>query len=145
MQEAWLRLERAGGERVREPGGLADDRGGQGVPGRLAGAGVAAGGAPGALEAVRGQAGEPLVGTAGEGRGRPGAGGAAGRLGGAGPAGGAGHPRPAERVAFVLHDLFAIPFAEIAPLVGRSPAATRQLASRARRRVRARRRAPERT
>ncbi len=42
---------------------------------------------------------------------------------------------PAERVAFVLHDMFAIPFEEIAPIVGRSPAATRQLASRARRRV----------
>jgi len=43
---------------------------------------------------------------------------------------------PAERLAFVLHDMFALPFAEIAPLVGRTPAATRQLASRARRRVR---------
>jgi len=43
---------------------------------------------------------------------------------------------PAERLAFVLHDLFAVPFDEIAPIVGRSPAATRQLASRARRRVR---------
>jgi RNA polymerase sigma factor (sigma-70 family) len=42
---------------------------------------------------------------------------------------------PAERVAFVLHDMFAVPFDEIAPIVGRSPAATRQLASRARRRV----------
>jgi RNA polymerase sigma-70 factor (ECF subfamily) len=42
---------------------------------------------------------------------------------------------PAERVAFVLHDLFAMPFDEIAPIVGRSPAAARQLASRARRRV----------
>jgi RNA polymerase sigma-70 factor, ECF subfamily len=42
---------------------------------------------------------------------------------------------PAERVAFVLHDLFAIPFDEIAPIVGRTPVATRQLASRARRRV----------
>jgi RNA polymerase sigma-70 factor (ECF subfamily) len=42
---------------------------------------------------------------------------------------------PAERVAFVLHDTFAVPFDEIAPLVGRSEAATRQLASRARRRV----------
>jgi RNA polymerase sigma factor (sigma-70 family) len=42
---------------------------------------------------------------------------------------------PAERVAFVLHDMFAVPFAEIAPVVGRSVAATRQLASRARRRV----------
>jgi RNA polymerase sigma-70 factor, ECF subfamily len=42
---------------------------------------------------------------------------------------------PAERLAFVLHDLFAVPFDEIAPIVGRSPAAARQLASRARRRV----------
>src|ERR687895_628628 len=44
---------------------------------------------------------------------------------------------PAERVAFVLHDVFGVPFDEIAPIVGRSPAAARQLASRARRRVRA--------
>jgi RNA polymerase sigma factor (sigma-70 family) len=43
---------------------------------------------------------------------------------------------PAERVAFVLHDMFSVPFEEIAPVVGRSPATTRQLASRARRRVR---------
>jgi RNA polymerase sigma-70 factor (ECF subfamily) len=43
---------------------------------------------------------------------------------------------PAERVAFVLHDAFGVPFLEIAPIVGRSPAAVRQLASRARRRVR---------
>ena len=42
---------------------------------------------------------------------------------------------PAERVAFVLHDMFAMPFEEIAQVVGRSEAATRQLASRARRRV----------
>jgi len=42
---------------------------------------------------------------------------------------------PAERLAFVLHDLFAVPFEEIAPIVDRSPAAARQLASRARRRV----------
>ena len=42
---------------------------------------------------------------------------------------------PAERLAFVLHDLFALPFEEIAPIVGRSLVATRQLASRARRRV----------
>ncbi|MHB1584201.1 MAG: sigma-70 family RNA polymerase sigma factor [Acidimicrobiales bacterium] len=42
---------------------------------------------------------------------------------------------PAERLAFVLHDMFAVPFDEIAPIVGRSPVATRQLASRARRRV----------
>jgi RNA polymerase sigma-70 factor (ECF subfamily) len=44
---------------------------------------------------------------------------------------------PAERLAFVLHDVFGVPFEEIAPVVERSPAATRQLASRARRRVRA--------
>ena len=43
---------------------------------------------------------------------------------------------PAERVAFVLHDVFGMPFDDIAPIVGRSPAATRQLASRGRRRVR---------
>ena len=43
---------------------------------------------------------------------------------------------PAERVAFVLHDLFAVPYEEIAPMLDRSPAAARQLASRARRRVR---------
>lgn len=43
---------------------------------------------------------------------------------------------PAERLAFVLHDMFALPFEQIAPIVERSPEATRQLASRARRRVR---------
>jgi RNA polymerase sigma-70 factor, ECF subfamily len=43
---------------------------------------------------------------------------------------------PAERVAFILHDTFAVPFDDIAAIVGRSPAAARQLASRARRRVR---------
>jgi RNA polymerase sigma factor (sigma-70 family) len=43
---------------------------------------------------------------------------------------------PAERLAFVLHDMFAVPFDQIAPIVERSPAAARQLASRARRRVR---------
>jgi len=42
---------------------------------------------------------------------------------------------PAERLAFVLHDMFAVSFDEIAPMIGRSPAAARQLASRARRRV----------
>jgi Sigma-70, region 4 len=43
---------------------------------------------------------------------------------------------PAERLAFVLHDMFAVPFEEIAPIVGRSPNAAKMLASRARRRVR---------
>jgi RNA polymerase sigma-70 factor (ECF subfamily) len=50
---------------------------------------------------------------------------------------------PAERVAFVLHDLLSVPFDEIAPIVGREPAATRQLASRARRRVQGAARVPE--
>lgn len=43
---------------------------------------------------------------------------------------------PVERLAFVLHDMFAVPFAEIGPIVGRSPGAAKMLASRARRRVR---------
>jgi len=50
---------------------------------------------------------------------------------------------PAERLAFVLHDMFAVPFEEIAEMVNRSPAATRQLASRARRRVQERAPAPD--
>ncbi len=50
---------------------------------------------------------------------------------------------PAERLAFVLHDLFAVPFDEIAPIVGRSPDAARQLASRARRRVQGAATAPD--
>ena len=50
---------------------------------------------------------------------------------------------PAERVAFVLHDMFDLSFEEIAPIVERSPLATRQLASRARRRVQGRAAAPE--
>jgi len=50
---------------------------------------------------------------------------------------------PAERLAFVLHDLFAVPFDEVAPIVGRTPAAARQLASRARRRVRQEAPAPD--
>jgi len=50
---------------------------------------------------------------------------------------------PAERLAFVLHDMFAVPFEEIAPMIERSPAATRQLASRARRRVQGHAPAPD--
>jgi RNA polymerase sigma-70 factor (ECF subfamily) len=50
---------------------------------------------------------------------------------------------PAERLAFVLHDMFAVPFEQIAAIVGRSPAAARQLASRARRRVQGRSEIPE--
>ncbi len=50
---------------------------------------------------------------------------------------------PAERLAFVLHDIFAVPFDEIAPIVDRSPDAARQLASRARRRVQGERAVPD--
>ena len=50
---------------------------------------------------------------------------------------------PAERVAFVLHDMFDLPFDEIAPIVGRSSTAARQLASRARRRVQGAAKAPD--
>ena len=50
---------------------------------------------------------------------------------------------PSERLAFVLHDVFAVPFDEIAPVVERTPAAARQLASRARRRVQAARVEPD--
>jgi hypothetical protein len=50
---------------------------------------------------------------------------------------------PAERLAFVLHDMFAVPFEEIAPIVDRTPAAARQLASRARRRVQGEAPAPD--
>jgi RNA polymerase sigma factor (sigma-70 family) len=50
---------------------------------------------------------------------------------------------PAERLAFVLHDMFAVPFEEIAPIVGRTPVATRKLASRARSRVRGAAPAPD--
>jgi RNA polymerase sigma-70 factor (ECF subfamily) len=50
---------------------------------------------------------------------------------------------PAERLAFVLHDVFAVPFAEIAPIVGCSPQAARQLASRARRRIESERTVPD--
>jgi RNA polymerase sigma-70 factor (ECF subfamily) len=50
---------------------------------------------------------------------------------------------PAERIAFVLHDMFDVPFDDVAPIVGRTPAAARQLASRARRRVQGADKTPE--
>ena len=106
------------------------------MPGRLAGAGVAGEEPLGALEAVRGQVGEPVVGTAGRGGGDPEQEALLADSVGLALLVVLDTLSPAERVAFVLHDLFAIPFAEISPLVGRSPEATRQLASRARRRVR---------
>src|ERR1043166_1582628 len=106
-------------ERTREYPGMADDRGRAGLPGHVAVAHVAAGGAPGRIrtgaaehDALRadsvGLALLVVLKTL----------------------------APAERVAFVLHDMFDLPFEEIAPIVGRTPAAARQLASRARRRVR---------
>jgi RNA polymerase sigma-70 factor, ECF subfamily len=52
-------------------------------------------------------------------------------------------PSPAERLAFVLHDMFAVPFDEIAPIVDRSPDTARQLASRARRRIQGERAVPD--
>lgn len=52
------------------------------------------------------------------------------------------HLNPAERVTFVLHDIFALPFSDIAPIVGKSEVAVRQLASRARRRVQGKTAAP---
>ena len=65
----------------------------------------------------------------------PGGGGGAGRFRRGGAARRARHARARRALAFVLHDLFAVPFDEIGAIVGRSPAAARQLASRARRRV----------
>lgn len=50
---------------------------------------------------------------------------------------------PAERIAFVLHDMFGLPFEEIAPIIGREPAAARKLASRARQRIQSRQMQPE--
>ncbi|MFB0844000.1 sigma-70 family RNA polymerase sigma factor [Paenibacillus oleatilyticus] len=54
-----------------------------------------------------------------------------------------GNLNPAERITFVLHDVFSMPFTEIAPIVGKSESATRQLASRARRRIRGVKAIPE--
>jgi RNA polymerase sigma factor (sigma-70 family) len=51
--------------------------------------------------------------------------------------------RPAERLAFVLHDIFAVPYGDIAPIIDRSPAAVKQLAMRARRRVQAENTVPD--
>ncbi|MCP1309527.1 sigma-70 family RNA polymerase sigma factor [Paenibacillus tyrfis] len=54
-----------------------------------------------------------------------------------------GNLNPAERITFVLHDVFSMPFTEIAPIVGKSESATRQLASRARRRIRGEKAMPD--
>ena len=127
VQEAWLRLSRSDTERRREPGRLADHGRRAGVPGHAALARDAARGA------ARVHVPDPIV----------------SREDGVDPeheallADSVGLAllvvletlTPAERLAFVLHDMFAVPFDEIAPIVDRSPAAARQLASRARRRV----------
>jgi RNA polymerase sigma factor (sigma-70 family) len=151
VQDAWLRLSRADATEVANLGGWLTT-----VVGRIS---------LNMLRARRYRREEPVGDSwpgAAEMAGSPGAsaeaGGVAGALGLAGGAGGAGADpeleavladsvglallvvldtlTPAERLAFVLHDLFAMPFAEVAAVLDRSPEATRQLASRARRRVR---------
>ncbi len=128
VQEAWLRLSRSDADEIENLRALADDRRRPREPERPA------------------LAHHPRRGTARRGprarpaalpreRVRPRAGGAAGRQRRARAARRARDATPAERLAFVLHDMFAVPFDEIAPMVGRSSTATRQLASRARRRV----------
>ena len=142
VQDTWLKLTGARPRRGGEPRRLADDRRRAGVPQHAPVPPLPARGAgrrswPGAAEAAAGTGAVPAAG----GRdGQP-----------------AGDPEdeavladsvglallvvldtltPAERLAFVLHDMFALPFTEVAAVLGRSPEATRQLASRARRRVR---------
>ena len=136
VQEAWLRLSRSDAERDREPRRLADDGGRARVAEHAALTQVAARGA-----ARRVHVPEPIV----------------DRADGTDPeheallADSVGLAllvvletlSPAERLAFVLHDIFAVPFDEIAPIVDRSPEAARQLASRARRRVRAENTVPD--
>jgi RNA polymerase sigma-70 factor (ECF subfamily) len=124
VQEAWLRLSRAGGEGIENLGGWLTT--------------VVARVCLDTLRSRRSRREEPLDAPAAE------------RAGGIDPeqeaqmADSVGLAllvvlealTPAERVAFVMHDMFDLPFEEIAPIVGRTPTAARQLASRARRRVR---------
>ena len=144
VQDTWLRLTGADASERGEPRRLADDGRRPGVPEH---APVAPAPAPSSRWATPGQAPAEAAAGAGAAAGSP-----RGRRGRA-----AGDPAdeavladsvglallvvldtltPAERLAFVLHDLFAMPFTEVADVLGRSPDATRQLASRARRRVR---------
>ena len=125
VQEAWLRLSRADADSRGQPRRLADHRGGPGLPGHAAGPGRRSGRSRRTQLPTRSAAASPedealladsvglallvVLDTL----------------------------APAERLAFVLHDMFAVPFEEIAPIVGRTPVAARQLASRARRRVQA--------
>ena len=128
VQEAWLRLSRSDADAVANLGGWLTT-----VVARVC------------LDMLRSRRSrrEELVGTSlpepilSHRRGqRSGPSGRAGRLGRDRPARRPRHAVPAERLAFVLHDMFGVPFEEIAPIVDRTPAAARQLASRARRRVR---------
>ena len=143
VQDTWLRLSGADTSKVENLGGWLTT-----VVARVS------------LNMLRGRRREQPVGSgwssAAEAASRSGTAGAPG-TGGTGPAGRPGDPEdealladsvglallvvldtlnPAERLAFVLHDMFAMPFAEVAAVLGRSPEATRQLASRARRRIR---------
>ena len=136
VQEAWLRLSRSDAERDREPRRLADDGGRTRVAEH-----AALTQRRGARSRSRVHLPEPIV----------------DRADGTDPeheallADSVGLAllvvletlSPAERLAFVLHDIFAVPFDEIAPIVDRSPEAARQLASRARRRVRAENTVPD--
>ena len=135
VQEAWLRLSRTDASEVENLGALADDR----RRARLAEHAALA------QRAARGAARRPHArpDRRPRRRDRPGARGAAGRLGRPRAARRARDADPAERLAFVLHDMFAVPFDEIAPIVDRSPEAARQLASRARRRVQGETRSPD--
>ena len=137
VQEAWLRLSRADTSERREPRRLADDGRRARVPGHAALAQVAARGAAGRARCPsRSSSREDGIDPEHE----------------ALLADSVGLAllvvletlAPAERVAFVLHDMFDVPFDEIAPIVGRSPTAARQLASRARRRVQGSGRGPRR-
>ena len=129
VQEAWLRLSRADTRRRREHGRLADDRRRPSLPRHAASA----------PRQARGLRRQLAAGADRERRARRTIPSSEALL-----ADSVGlallvvleNLTPAERLAFVLHDMFGVPFDEIAPIVGRTPAATRQLASRARRRVR---------
>ena len=124
VQETWIRLSRTDADAIEQPRQLAHDGALARVPEHAAGAPLAAGGAarprrPRARRPAPDPEHEALL------------------------ADSLGIAllivletlSPAERVAFVLHDMFGVPFEEIAPILGRNGAATRQLASRARRRV----------
>ena len=126
VQEAWLRLSRADADGDRQPRRLADDRRRADLPGHAALAQRPPRGA------ARRHVPEPIVGR----RADPSSEALLADSVGLALLVVLETLDPAERLAFVLHDMFAVPFDEIAPIVDRSPAAARQLASRARRRVR---------